>query len=851
MSLDLFFFFCHLFVYYHYYYYFSCISICVYRKEKKLVLKIGTEHITFLFYKGSTAFSAGIPEYIYSKKRTRENRKTTTNHSTSYEENSVKMGCAPSSEFEPPPDAPELPFGLRDQNQSAFDNVVLMGTPGSNMNPSRNAIKTSGEPSSGSNPVPIKQLKQEGEGGIVPSPPPPREEGAAAPFLQRRNVNSGSNVSPLAYPTSKNEEVTGMKLLGKEKYIVEYGAIAMDDDTTSFDNSNQGPDSGARISTSRGTLLLFCDFLTENVVLSYRDAATGSIFARSYTDQELTEAKESAGIPFSWGSFFKSIASSVLKSKAGVLGVSSNERREIAFTITSSKEPGSYTFRVNLPLVSDGQHPDPKMIHYYMAEPLTRVVVASRARIEANPKEREASKMECELSVCTASIRKYKATIDRLLPLIRPLREESAIRSHAAMTSGRAVRDMERMIRVQRDCQTKKHPLDSVYEDGGAQYFQHVPWSVEHHPHEEEPDDTLSACIRELFPLSSGKSLDTITSILDRPDLKKIMEFNDNRQVVTEALEIFKGIDRWDYDTIQLEIITNGNALFYTTYLLIYKLDLARIFNIDDQVLRNFLVAVQSAYHPNPYHNAMHGADVTQINYYIMMVAGLAQKCKLSNEEILAGLIAGAVHDFDHPGLNNNFHTRTNAYLATLYNDRSILENHHIACTFELLRHPRYNILASLSEEQRLSVRETMVEMVLATDMGNHAKIFKQFQARLAEVPEWHAKKEDVRLALSMSIKMADISNCARPNHIYAEWAKNISKEFYLQGDAERQLNLSISPFMDRTKEEEEFPKGQISFMMYIVQPMVEVLAEFLPSLSFALNLCRENKQYWTRLQKD
>lgn len=61
-----------------------------------------------------------------------------------------------------------------------------------------------------------------------------------------------------------------------------------------------------------------------------------------------------------------------------------------------------------------------------------------------------------------------------------------------------------------------------------------------------------------------------------------------------------------------------------------YKLNLVSHFNIDDKVLCNFLSAVQAAYHPNPYHNAMHGADVTQINYYIMNIAGLIQKCKLS-----------------------------------------------------------------------------------------------------------------------------------------------------------------------------------------------------------------------------
>ncbi|CAD2218634.1 3', 5'-cyclic nucleotide phosphodiesterase [Angomonas deanei] len=503
-------------------------------------------------------------------------------------------------------------------------------------------------------------------------------------------------------------------------------------------------------------------------------------------------------------------------------------------------------------LVSSTQHPDKSAIFQYMTEPLIRAMQHCRKKAtEPGSREEGSAEVECRMSVSSAVIKSSKAKIDELMPLVRPLREESAIRSHSAMTLGRDVRNMEKRIRDQINKPIQKHPFDALYDEGGAQYFQHSIWSPEHRPQEEEPDAVLSECIRAAFPIAPGESLESISNVLDRPELKKKIDECGNRYVIQQAFDIFKGIDRWDYDTIQLEIITNGNALFYTTYALLYKLDLVAYFNLDDQVVRNFLVAVQAAYHPNPYHNAMHGADVTQINYYIIMVAGLCDKCKLSKEEILAALIGGAVHDFDHPGLNNNFHSRTNSFLATLYNDRSILENHHLACTFELIRINRYNIFATLTPEQYQVVRDTMVDMVLATDMGNHAKIFKNFTVRMSETQDWSTKKEDVRLALSMSIKMADISNCARPNHIYAEWAKNISREFYLQGDAERKVNLSISPFMDRSKEEEEFPKGQISFMMYIVQPMIEAVSEFLPRLAFAVNLCNENKEYWKRKQEE
>ncbi|KAG5490311.1 hypothetical protein JKF63_00431 [Porcisia hertigi] len=622
------------------------------------------------------------------------------------------------------------------------------------------------------------------------------------------------------------------RLLGKDKYIKEYGALAMCDRAKT---------------TVLGTLFLFCDPATERTVLSYHESSTGSVYARTYTDEELGEAKREAGVGFSWAPFFKSIATALIKASAMVSSLTPT-RKDVSFTIFNSKDPShAYPFVVSMEMVSNGSSPSAQQVYRFVMYPMTHVLQYNRRCSSSSDRKKKAEELECELVVHTAEIKRHTAYAEQLLPTVLPLREESALHSQYATVVGREVRNLERRLQAREDHTITKHPLDRLYDGGGAQRFPHSLWSPEHIPQEENPDEVLSLCIRCAFPLGPGMRLQDISTVLQRPDIQKHMEKSGNSQVLEEAFEIFKGIDQWDYDTIQLEIITDGNALFYTTYLLLYKLDLVRYFNIDDAVLRRFLVAVQSAYHPNPYHNAMHGADVTQINYYIMMVAGLSEKCRLSQEEILASIIAGAVHDFDHPGLNNNFHSRTGAYLATLYNDRSILENHHLACTFELLRNPRYDIFATLTCEQRQLVRETMLEMVLATDMGNHARIFKNFQVRMSETSDWYSKKEDTRLALSMSIKMADVSNCARPNHIYAEWAKNISKEFYLQGDAERKLNLSISPFMDRGKEVEEFPKGQVSFMVYVVQPMVEALSALLPSMTFAVNLCIDNKEYWRR----
>ena len=79
-----------------------------------------------------------------------------------------------------------------------------------------------------------------------------------------------------------------------------------------------------------------------------------------------------------------------------------------------------------------------------------------------------------------------------------------------------------------------------------------------------------------------------------------------------------------------------------------------------------------------------------------MAPGGMHNHIKITAEDAFASIVSGAIHDFDHPGFNNNFHVRTNAYLATLYNDRSVLESHHCASVFELMKNPKFNILQPL-----------------------------------------------------------------------------------------------------------------------------------------------------------
>lgn len=71
----------------------------------------------------------------------------------------------------------------------------------------------------------------------------------------------------------------------------------------------------------------------------------------------------------------------------------------------------------------------------------------------------------------------------------------------------------------------------------------------------------------------------------------------------------------------------------------------------------------------------------------------------------------------------------TRQRLALLYNDHSVLENHHVALAFQLtLAQPGVNIFARIPQSEFTAMRRAIIDMVLATDMSKHFEYLTKFQ---------------------------------------------------------------------------------------------------------------------------
>ncbi|XP_060920553.1 dual specificity calcium/calmodulin-dependent 3',5'-cyclic nucleotide phosphodiesterase 1C-like isoform X1 [Labrus mixtus] len=286
------------------------------------------------------------------------------------------------------------------------------------------------------------------------------------------------------------------------------------------------------------------------------------------------------------------------------------------------------------------------------------------------------------------------------------------------------------------------------------------------------------------------------------------------------VITVLKDVDMWSFDVFALNVASGDHALKFVFYELLTRYDLINRFKVPISALISFADSLEVGYskHKNPYHNLMHAADVTQTIHYLLLKTGMVHW--LTELEIFAIIFAAAIHDFDHTGTTNNFHIQTRSNTAMLYNDRAVLENHHVSAAYRLLQDDEeMNILSNLSKDDWRELRALVVEMVLATDMSCHFQQIKAMKSLLQQ-PEAIDKPK----ALSLLLHTADISHPAKRWALHHSWTSSLLEEFFRQGDKEAELGLPFSPLCDRKST--MVAQSQIGFIDFIVEPTFTVLTE-------------------------
>ncbi len=265
---------------------------------------------------------------------------------------------------------------------------------------------------------------------------------------------------------------------------------------------------------------------------------------------------------------------------------------------------------------------------------------------------------------------------------------------------------------------------------------------------------------------------------------------------------------------------------------------------LDMRKVHNYVRALESHYpSTNPFHNAIHAADVGQSMYSFLRQDFASSFTPL---EKFALVLAAFAHDVGHNGKNNDFLIKTQDPMATRFEDQSPLENYHLCLARKLLEGSEVNFLCDLEPHDQERFQAILEKTILGTDNALHFSKLKRFKAMVEE----HDGVVDKDFLMEVLLHAADISNpCKLYEHggPYKVWCDSVMAEFYALGDLERKHGLPPTELFQRSKPVDEV---QIGFTSFFVRPLYEALGQVkgFDATGMLANIdC--NLAYWQRVK--
>ncbi|XP_077118156.1 3',5'-cyclic-AMP phosphodiesterase 4A isoform X5 [Ranitomeya variabilis] len=344
----------------------------------------------------------------------------------------------------------------------------------------------------------------------------------------------------------------------------------------------------------------------------------------------------------------------------------------------------------------------------------------------------------------------------------------------------------------------------------------------------------------------SGVKKLTHSSSLTNSTIPRFGVKTDQEEPLEKELD---NLNKWGLNIFRVAEYSNNRPLSCIMYTIFQERELCKTFKIPVDTLITYMMTLEDHYHADvAYHNSLHAADVTQSTHVLLSTPAL--DAVFTDLEILAALFAAAIHDVDHPGVSNQFLINTNSELALMYNDESVLENHHLAVGFKLLQEENCDVFQNLTKRQRQMMRKMVIDMVLATDMSKHMSLLADLKTMVETKKVTSSgvllldNYTDRIQVLRNMVHCADLSNPTKPLELYRQWTDRILEEFFRQGDKERERGMEISPMCDKHTASVE--KSQVGFIDYIVHPLWETWADLVhPDAQDILDTLEDNRDWY------
>ena len=220
---------------------------------------------------------------------------------------------------------------------------------------------------------------------------------------------------------------------------------------------------------------------------------------------------------------------------------------------------------------------------------------------------------------------------------------------------------------------------------------------------------------------------------------------------------------------------------------------------------------IGEGYYSPPYHNFGHATHVF-MNSFVLLEASRVEFTPL---ERAAMLFSAIIHDLGHEGVPNTQLVKEDHPLAEKYNKLSVAENFSIDEGLAIIDNADCNIFRSFSGEEMVRFKDLVKSIVLATDIGNQARV-KAIYSDVDEAVQSFAKSKEenensdeklVKLdssveanrinLLCLMMKLADVGSTFQHTNTSKHWIHNFYSENVAANKNGRGPEVNAKGFLD------------------------------------------------------
>lgn len=137
----------------------------------------------------------------------------------------------------------------------------------------------------------------------------------------------------------------------------------------------------------------------------------------------------------------------------------------------------------------------------------------------------------------------------------------------------------------------------------------------------------------------------------ERRQSLRIMKIQESLElnIPVQVLSAFEDLDSLDFNSFAIFELDTLGAL---SNIICFIFDKEGLFNEMDIPIAEtsaLMGRIQSSYLDNPYHNAIHAFDVTQVMHYFLKTCEFSSVGSLDPLEKIAMYLGAAIHDMEHP----------------------------------------------------------------------------------------------------------------------------------------------------------------------------------------------------------